>query len=151
MLVLPNCNFTSLSGNVHSGMSDAYSYYRHCWEEYPKKFIVSPFPIHLDIEASSRCNLRCTFCDKLPLLTKKQLGDIDYNLFCKIIDEGAAKGLQSLKLSYRGEPLLHKKIIDMVKYAKIRGVLDIYFNTNGMLLNEDVSLKLIKAGLNRIS
>ncbi|MBF0361121.1 MAG: radical SAM protein [Oligoflexia bacterium] len=147
----PNSNFFSLVGNVHMDMGLEYLDYRRCWEEYPKNFTVSSFPIHLDIEASSRCNLKCVFCDKLPLLKKDQFGDIDYKLFCKIIHEGQENGLKSIKLSYRGEPLLNREIIKMVDYAKNKGVLDIYFNTNGMLLNKSVSSDLINAGLNRIS
>ena len=56
-----------------------------------------------------------------------------------------------LKLSYRGEPLLHKHIAEMVEYGKKKGVLDIYFNSNGMLLTKTMSLKLMDAGLDRIS
>lgn len=119
--------------------------------ENPKQFILRNFPIHLDIEATSRCNLRCTFCDKLPLMEKGQLGDIDIGLYKKIIDEGEQNDLCSIKLSYRGEPLLHPRIVEMVHYAKEKGILDVYFNTNGMLLTAELSKRLIDAGLDRIS
>lgn len=119
--------------------------------EYPSKFILRDFPMHLDIEVTSRCNLKCTFCDRQPFLKKDQIGDMDISLFKQIIDEGAEHKLWAGKLSYRGEPLLHKDIAEMVSYAKKKGVLDIYFNTNGMLLDERMAEKLIDAGLNRIS
>ena len=61
------------------------------------------------------------------------------------------EGLCGMKLSYRGEPLLHPRIADMVAYAKDHGVLDIYFNTNAMLLTEKKAKALIAARLNRIS
>jgi len=107
--------------------------------------------MHLDIEATSRCNLKCAFCDKLPLLKKEDLGDMDIRLYKRIIDEGAEHKLWAVKLSYRGEPLLHKDIIEMVYYAKKKGILDVYFNTNGMLLSEEMGEGLIGAGLDRIS
>jgi radical SAM protein with 4Fe4S-binding SPASM domain len=119
--------------------------------EYPAGFILRDFPMHLDIEATSRCNLRCTFCDKLPQLAKGQFGDMDMVLYKKIIDEGARNNLWGVKLSYRGEPLLHKGIVEMVSYAKKNGILDVYFNTNGMLLTRSMSEQLLDAGLDRIS
>ncbi len=33
---------------------------------------------------------------------------------------------------------------EMVKYAKEHGVLDVYFNTNAMFLDENMSRKLIE-------
>ena len=119
--------------------------------ENARNFIVESFPIHLDIEATNRCNLKCIFCDKLPYLSPDEFGDIEYGLFTRIIDEGSDRGLCSIKLSYRGEPLLHRKLPDMIAYARNKGILDIYFNTNGMLLNEAKSRALIEAGLMRIS
>lgn len=150
--IKPNSNFYSLGGNsVHDSTSDAYKEYRRVWLENPKNFILRDFPVHLDIEATSKCNLKCTFCDKLPLLSREQLGNIDFNLYKRIIDEGKEHKLCGVKLSYRGEPLLHPNIAEMVAYAKNAGVMDVYFNTNAMLLNELMSEKLIASGLNRIS
>lgn len=148
----PNANFYSLGGNsVHDNFSSEYQEYRKAWMELPASFELRDFPMHLDIETTSRCNLKCTFCDKLPLLQRNQLGDIDFALYRKIIDEGAEHRLWGVKLSYRGEPLLHKKIVEMVEYAVRRNVLDVYFNTNGMLLTKTIAQRLIDAGLTRIS
>lgn len=151
--IAPNSNFTSLGGNIMpDDASDEYREYRRCWIENPKGFVLRDMPMHLDIEASSRCNLRCTFCDKLPNLKPGQLGNLDPKLFKHIIDQFDGKEkLWGLKLSYRGEPLINKEVPDMVKYAKDHGVLDIYFNTNGMLLDETMCRRLIEAGLDRIS
>ena len=150
--IKPNANFYALGGvSVHENQSAEYQEYRRNWIECPSKFILRDFPMHLDIETTSCCNLRCTFCDKLPLLTKDRFGYVDLSLYKKIIDEGAEHHLWGVKLSYRGEPLLHKNIVEMVEYARRKGILDIYFNTNGMLLTQNMSVKLADAGLNRIS
>lgn len=153
--VKPNSNFESLTGsNQPDNASKEYLEYREAWQQYPKKFHLREIPLHLDIEASSLCNLRCTFCDKLPLLQKNQLGNLSFDTFKKIMDQfspESGKRLWGLKLSYRGEPLINKDVPQMVKYAKERGVLDIYFNTNGMLLTEEMSRELILAHLDRIS
>jgi radical SAM protein with 4Fe4S-binding SPASM domain len=39
----------------------------------------------------------------------------------------------------------------MIAYAKKKGLIDVYFNTNATLLTEEISKKLLDAGLDRIS
>ena len=148
-----NANFYSLTGDSHeSKNTKEYIEYRKSWEEFPEKFFLRDFPMHLDVEVTNLCNLRCTFCDKQPLLkNKKDFGYMEMNLFKSIIDEGAENRLWGLKLSYRGESLLHPQIVEMVDYSKKKGILDVYFNTNGMLLNESISKGFVEKGLDRIS
>ena len=147
-----NANFTPLGGSsVHKNQEPRYLEYRRRWLENPRDFIVEDFPVHLDIEVTNRCNLKCIFCDKLPYLSPDEFGDMEYGLYTRIIDEGSDKGLCSIKLSYRGEPLLHSRLSDMIAYARGKGILDVYFNTNAMLLTDSKARALIDAGLNRIS
>ena len=59
VVVRPNSNFTSIKGNnTPDNASEEYLMYRECWNQYPKEFILRDMPLHLDVEASSRCNLR---------------------------------------------------------------------------------------------
>ncbi len=69
----------------------------------------------------------------------------------KIIDEGADNGLYGAKFNVRGEPLLHKEIDKIVYYAKKKGLIDVYFNANALLLNEEMCKRLIDSRLDRIS
>lgn len=109
-------------------------------------------PLHLDIEATSYCNLKCTFCDRQILVDKGMLGSMDMELFRHILNQfDEEQRLWGVKFSYRGEPLLNKNIPEMIRYAKQRGVLDIYFNTNAMLLTEERCRAIIESGLDRIS
>lgn len=149
----PNSNFTSLGGGITpDNASDEYTQYRHCWMDNPKNFILRDMPLHLDIESTSYCNLRCTFCDRQILVDKGMLGSMDMVLFRHILDQfDDANRLWGVKFSYRGEPLLNKNIPEMIRYAKSRGVLDVYFNTNAMLLTENICCEIIEAGLDRIS
>ncbi len=133
--------------------SDAYWEYRRKWAENPKNFVVERFPIHLDIETTRVCNLRCPHCPRTQALESGTLGSfghMPYEMFLKIIDEGAEKGLCSVKYNYLGEPLLHPKCIEMVRYAKEKGILDVMFNTNATMLTEQKSRELIEAGLDKI-
>jgi len=122
--------------------------YREKWEKYPKEDIVGDFPLHVDIESTNACNLRCVMCGRN--FMKEKIGFMEWSLFKKIIDECSENNLPSIKLNYRGEPLMHPKIVDMVRYAKEKGILEVQFNTNGLLLTEELSRKLIEAGLDRI-
>ncbi|MBN1161356.1 MAG: radical SAM protein [Dehalococcoidales bacterium] len=149
-----NANFhTAGTGTVFDVRQDErFLEYRRRWFEYPRDLIVGDFPIHLDIESTNACNLRCPFC----AVTSKNWGPyrkgfMDMGLYKKIIDEGATNGLCSMKLSLRGEPMLHPKLLEMIRYAKEKNIIDVYFNTNGTLLNESNINGLIDAGLDRIS
>ncbi len=150
-----NANFhTATTGTVFdSRLKDPlFLDYRKRWNEYPAQSKVGGFPIHLDIESTGVCNLRCPFC----ATTMKNWGPdvpgyMKPELFQKIIDEGVREGLCSIKLSFRGEPTLHPHLPEMVAYAKKNGILDIYFNTNGTMLTDALVHKLIDAGLDRIS
>jgi MoaA/NifB/PqqE/SkfB family radical SAM enzyme len=82
--------------------------------------------------------------------TNFEKGYMDFDLYKKIIDEGEKYNLDSIKLSWRGEPLLHPKIVDMVRYAKQHKITEVSFNTNAELLNDKLSSDLIDSGLDRI-
>ena len=152
--VQPNANFHTASERTVFDIrqDERFREYRRRWQEYPPNFIVGEFPIHLDIESTNACNLRCPFC----AVTFKNWGPyrkgfMDLSLFKRIIDEGAENGLCSVKFSLRGEPMLHPKLHEMVRYAKEKGIIDMYFNTNATLLTEDRINHLVDAGLDRIS
>lgn len=125
-----------------------YEKYRRKWIEYPQKRIVGEFPLHLDVESTNACNLRCVMCTRN--FMTEEIGYMSWSLFKKVIDEGAKYNLPSIKLNLRGEPLLHPELPKMVKHAKDKGILEVQFNTNGLALTEKKSEELIKAGLDRI-
>ncbi len=150
-----NANFhTVTAGSVFDERlrDPRFAEYRRRWNENPASGLIQAFPIHLDIESTGVCNLRCPFC----ATTTKNWGPdapgyMRMDLYRTILNEGAAEGLCSVKLSFRGEPALHQQLPEMVAYAKEKGTLDVYFNTNGTLLTERLILRLIDAGLDRIS
>lgn len=129
-----------------------YLIYRLKWNILPKIHFYLRFPTHIDIETTNKCNLRCVMCPhSFPTEEfKKSLTSLDGNIVYKIIDEGAEKGLNSIKMFFRGEPLVDKRIVDFIKYAKERGITEISINTNGQLLSEELSYRLIKSGLDMI-
>jgi len=127
--------------------------YRFRWNYFPELHFVSQFPTHVDVETTNRCNLRCVICPHAFPTPEfiKSLGSMDVALAIRIIDECHKKGLASIKLNWRGEPLLWKKYLTyIIRYAKEKGIIDVMLNTNGLLLDEKLSLDIIKAELDQI-
>ena len=133
-----------------------YKEYRRRWRETPATAIRNKIygekfkalqkgPLCVDIETAAICNLACPFCYRQFIATPDKLMDI--NLYMKLIDQCAEIDVPSIKLNWRGEPLMHPKLPEMVKYAKDKGILEVIINTNAVLLTEKLSKKLIDAGL----
>lgn len=123
----------------------SYDEYRQLWDLTTRKPYLTGFPLHLDVELTSRCNLRCKMC--FQQLIEGQRVDMDPSLFRQIVDEGVPEGLCAMKLQSRGESLLHRELIELLAYAKTRGVEDVHLTTNGLLLNNDNIQGLVEAGL----
>jgi len=151
--ITPNSNF-HVEGEksiLDSGSSE-FKRYRYAWLNNPREFKIGEFPLHLDIELTNICNLRCAYCASTHNKWGSDAkGKMSFDLFKRIIDEGARNGLYSIKFSLRGESLLHEELPEMIRYAKSKGIIDMYFNTNGVLLDTAKGIELIEAGLNRIS
>ena len=147
-----NSNFHHVAGkNLFKKDDQRFNEYRKRWNEWPKSFYVGEYPIFIDIEVTSACNLKCDFCATTFRGKTIKKGFISFEIIKKLIDEGADNDLFGVKFNIRGEPLLHPQIHEFVKYAKQKNLIDVYFNTNAILLGEDVAKKLIDSGLDRLS
>lgn len=147
-----NSNFHHIAGEDLFKKDDPrFAEYRRKWKGWPETLSPGGFPLFMDVEVTSACNLKCTFCATTFRGHRIRKGFISEELVRKIIDEGAGNELYGVKFNIRGEPLLHPKIHEFVRYAKDRGLVDVYFNTNAMLLTEEKARKLIDAGLDRLS
>ena len=129
------------------GINPRYWIYRGNWWLVNKLHYVTRAPIHIDIESTNFCNLRCTMCPHSKDDFELTKGYFDYNLYKKIIKEISRSGVSSIRLNVFGEPLLHKRLVDMVALAKEIGILEVMFTTNGLLLTPTKSRELVEAGL----
>jgi len=73
---------------------------------------------------------------------------MELDVYKKIIDEISEYGCE-ITLDNQGEPMLHKDFMEMVSYAKFKGVFTSVL-TNGTRLSNDLSAKLIELKLDRI-
>ncbi len=120
-----------------------YLYNRFKWHYYPKWHYTSRFPDHIDIEATNACNMKCPMCYRH--VDKFNAGLMDWKLYKKIIDEAAANRAYSIKLSWRGEVLVHPRLIHMIQYARKKGIKEISFLTNALALDEDIARKIVES------
>lgn len=116
----------------------------------------TPFVIFVD--PADSCNFKCSFCPTGDTELMKKVGRpfkvMNFELYKKIIDDICEfdKPIKVLRLYKDGEPLLNKKLPEMIKYAKDKGCAQkIDTTTNASLLTHETSLKLIEAGLDRIN
>lgn len=113
-------------------------------------FVVQVFPIYA-------CNFKCSYCifsvdkSKRGFVSDKVI--MDFDLYKKCIDEMTQfpNKIKVLRFVGIGEPLLHKNIVEMVKYAVLKKVANIVeILTNASLLTPKMSDALILAGLQRL-
>jgi 2-iminoacetate synthase ThiH len=69
-----------LSENFHAyekSKGADYHAYRKAWVDRVANQDHGAFPLNLNLEVTTRCNLACTFCSQ-PSLKKEQLGDMSW-------------------------------------------------------------------------
>lgn len=106
------------------------------------------FPKVVRIETTNHCNAECTFCPRESIGRDKTFMDRD--LFDKIIDQCVAGGTRMIHMHNFGEPLLDKRIPDLVRHAKDKGIPRIKLFSNGHLLRDKMAERLLDSGLDEI-
>jgi len=105
-------------------------------------------PMTISIEPTTACNLRCPECPSGLRAFSRPTGNLKQDFFRKTIDE-LHKQLIYLIFYFQGEPYINPVFLDMVKYAKDKGIYTIT-STNGHFLNDANAKKTIESGLDRM-
>ena len=128
-----------------------YLAYRIRFRIYPKLQIESKFPVYLQIEPTSACNLRCKMCwQSNPTFSKSgQIGYMEMSLFKKIVDDAVNCGVEAVTIVSRGESLLHPELPQMLDYIKDKFI-DLKINTNATLLTAELSRVLLQSNFSII-
>ena len=100
------------------------------------------------VEVSSNCFLSCVMCPRTTFIDQWKSMNMSFETFKKMSYYFPYTNL--VYLSGWGEPLLNRRIFDMIKLAKDYGC-SVGFTTNGALLTEQVCRKLIALDLDIIS
>ncbi len=127
----------------------SFAWYRFKWNYFPVLNIVPAFPLHVDIEVTDACNLRCVMCVHGSGEHMKT-GFIDTDFAMDMIRQVAQGGVYSIKFNWRGEPSLYKQLPELIAYAKQQGIQEVQINTNGVAFSEESIRSVVEAGLDRI-
>ena len=105
-------------------------------------------PYRYNIDPTNVCNLRCPVCPTgLGILGREQ-GMIDFEDYQAVVDQ-IAKYAYVLELYNWGEPFLHPRIFDMVRYAHDRRV-SVRLSSNMNRFSGDMAEKTVSSGLDRL-
>ncbi len=142
----------AFQSKMATGWEKEYQEYRFKWVELPKSRKLSEYPLLVDLELASACNLKCPMCYTITdeFKSKVTKGFMDFDLFKKIVDEVAGK-VFAIRLSLRGEATLHKRFIDAIEYAKQSGIKEVSTLTHGGNLNLEFFKKAADAGIDWIT
>jgi MoaA/NifB/PqqE/SkfB family radical SAM enzyme len=111
-----------------------------------------PFAVTIDV--TRRCNLRCAGCTYSPQLERRavhdsSVDDFDLDMFADLCRELRAMGTHSMIFCGQGEPLLHPRLLDLVRLAKVAEFRTVLI-TNGTLLDEEKVYGLIDCRLDLV-
>jgi len=128
------------------GCEEAFYEYRRNWSTYPNTEYVSEYPLSLEFQISDVCNLKCPFCYRQADYTPSEKKFMDFELYKKAIDEVAHK-VPAIRFNSSGESVLHPQFLEMIKYAKDRGAVEVSFITNAGAISLEYFEKLLLAGV----
>ena len=132
-------------------LGDDFKKYRQDFDKtqnYLKTKFVPDFPLTVSLELVNRCNLNCVMCYKEH--HQQPEAELDLKVLKKIFVECKKNKLPSMILGLGAETLVYrniKKVLEMVREAQIQ---DVFFGTNGVLLNDEIIDLIIKNKISRV-
>ncbi len=113
----------------------------------PATPIPLPFPDTISIETSYACNLKCFMCPRH--FDESLQGMFPIELFREKVYPILPR-FKHIHLTGWGEPLMNKHFTEMLEMCKKAGVWTC-FTTNGLLLKEPLSRKILELGVDTIN
>ena len=98
------------------------------------------FPVYAEVGLFGGCNHRCAFC-AFDFLKYKPVSLSEKHLR-RFILQAAKNGLKAILFSGEGEPLLHKKAAEIIRYTKQCNI-DTALVTNGVLFDRETAAKTL--------
>lgn len=107
--------------------------------------LFSPLPLFdwVQVEATTRCNARCSYCPRTWAGDLWPDADLDQELFRRILPQLSTRHVH---LQGWGEPFLHPGLLDMVRAAKAAGFAA-GTTSNGLLLDRAMAEAVAESGL----
>ena len=100
------------------------------------------------VEVTSRCNLKCVMCPVTVLADQWCSYDMSWQTFERVAV--AFDRAKWVHLQGWGEPMLHRRLFDMIERAKVAGC-QVGFTTNGTRLTQQAGERLLERGLDLLA
>lgn len=128
-----------------------YLIYRYKFTQYPVQKVVADFPVYLLVEPMSVCNLRCVMCFQVDksFTRKPYMGMMDFSLFQNVIDQAEEGGTQAITLASRGEPTLHPKLPEMLRYMGDKFI-EVKLTTNATHMPDNLIHEILSSGVTMV-
>jgi radical SAM protein with 4Fe4S-binding SPASM domain len=134
--------------NIYKLWNAILIYGSYLLSKYTQKAIQWGLPFNISIEPTTSCNLGCPECPSGLKQFTRPVGNLEFNSYTKTIDN-LQKHLIYLYFYFQGEPYLHPKILDMIKYASSKKIYTV-ISTNGHYLTPRRAEETVSSGLDRI-
>ena len=144
---------------IKRGINETLQKYSHI--DHSGRAFIGPATAMISI--SDRCNYNCIMCWVHSLYTDLSNPNIELSNFLskkkaimglerfkKAVDDIKSLGTTDISLCGRGDPLVNKDVVEMVRYVKSKGMY-CGITTNGGLLTEEKAEALLDAGLDSLT
>ncbi|MBI5749191.1 MAG: radical SAM protein [Nitrospinae bacterium] len=106
-------------------------------------------PLKVTIEITNACNSDCIMCPRQSMT--RPVKNMDFELYKKIIDDCGKAGVKIVQPFNFGEPLMHNRLGEFIRYAKENTKSRVQISTNAALLTNEKAVELLDSGLDRIN
>ena len=117
-------------------------------QNYLETEFIPDFPITVSLELVNRCNLNCVMCYKKHHTKPK--AELSIDILKKILSECKENKLPSIMLALGSEILMYKEIKEVLDMVRRAGIQDVFFGTNGVMMNEDIIESIIRNKISRV-
>lgn len=107
------------------------------------------FPAMIVISITNVCNLKCPHCyySKFIKLPGYRPNMLACDLWEKICEEASRWPGVIMNFGTDGEPLVHPRLLDMLRLARRKSIYPINITTNGLLMDEEFNNAVVGEGL----
>ena len=97
------------------------------------------FPPMVVVSITNICNQRCVHCHWPAFAARPDYHALEmpWDVWTRVVDEMALYPWSILNLGTDGEPMTHRRFMDMLRYARQKGISPINLTTNGVLLTPE--------------
>jgi len=121
----------------------------------------APLPPMVVLDVTNTCNIACIHCPQSDIQARPgfRSSHLNYDFLIRIVDEIAETGRDCLlRFAGDGEPFMHPRLLDMLRYAKEHCQAKLNLTTNGILMTPkridallDIGVDLIDISLDALT